>query len=126
MTHDIGMIRYLAFRDSGGSIRSVAGVFRLGDEITAPIVGYDTDAPAKLGLYRLAMYACLEHANKFGFRVHQSSGAAAFKRNRGARPEIEYTAFHVGHLPSWRKMPVRGLQAILNTIAVPIMRRYEL
>lgn len=125
-THDIGMLRYLVWRDQAGTIQSVAGCFGLGGELSAPIVGYDTARPASEGLYRLATYAILRTAAGEGLRVNLSSGAAGFKRNRGARPEIEYAACFVRHLPARRRLIVGMLRQALDRVGVPILRRYQL
>jgi hypothetical protein len=126
LTHRIGMIRYIAFRDADGTIHSVAGCFRLGDEVTTPIVGYDTARPAEEGLYRLATWAIFDFARREALRLNLSSGAAGFKKNRGARPEIEYSAIHVGHLSRPRRLAIGALRQALNGLAVPMMRRYQL
>jgi hypothetical protein len=126
LTHRIGMIRYIAFRDADGTIQSVAGCFRLGDEVTTPIVGYDTARPAEEGLYRLATWAIFDYARREGLRLNLSSGAAGFKKNRGARPQIEYSAIHVGHLSRPRRLAIGALRQALNGLAVPMMRRYQL
>jgi hypothetical protein len=125
-THDTGMIRYGVFRESSGVIVSAAGAFELGEDMTLPVVGYATAAPPQSGLYRLAMHWGTTLAARRGLRLNMSSGAASFKRNRGASPEIEYTAYCVRHLPALRRAPMRIIQAALDRIAVPLLRRYAL
>lgn len=125
-THAIGMLRYVVFRDHAGVIQSVAGCFGLGDELSAPIVGYDTTKPPADGLYRLATFAILDTAHREGLRVNLSSGAAGFKRNRGAHPEIEYAACFVRHLSPKRRLIIGMLRQSLTRVGVPILRRYQL
>jgi hypothetical protein len=61
-----------------------------------------------------------------GWLLNDSSGAAEFKRLRGAVPEIEYRAVYVRHLPWRRRVGWATLAFLLRRIAVPIVRRYGL
>ncbi|MFP3787222.1 hypothetical protein SB769_39120, partial [Burkholderia sp. SIMBA_024] len=69
--------------------------------LAAPVLGYDTALPQELGLYRMLSYLVARTAHENGVQLHNSSGVAEFKRNRGAEPEFEYTAVYTRHLP-WR------------------------
>lgn len=124
--HEIGMLRFIVFRDEAGTIQSAVGCFRLGNEITTPIVGYDTAKPAGDGLYRLATWAIFDLAQRKGLRLNLSSGAAGFKRNRGARGVIEYSAVYARHLSRPRRLAIAALRRTLDGVAVPMMRRYQL
>lgn len=75
-----------------GRLVAFSGVHELGRAISAPLIGYDTSAPQKAGLYRqlLAQLAC--EAIERGMIDDSSSGAGEFKRNRGLLPELEYFA----------------------------------
>jgi hypothetical protein len=57
-----------------------------------------------------------------GCRMHGSAGAASFKRNRGAKPVVEYTAFFVEHLPAYRRAAISALKATLDNLVAPMMR----
>jgi hypothetical protein len=94
--------------------------------ITAPLMGYDTSLPQRLGLYRLLMAAVLKYAMETGRRVNLSAGAAQFKRLRGGVPAIEYSAVLADHLPRERQRAVRALRWLTTRIGVPIMTRFEL
>lgn len=122
-THADGTLRYRAVRNAASDIVAVAGCLVRGDVLTAPIVGYDTSRPQSEGLYRAACYLFSDLAASSGLRLNGSAGAADFKRHRGARGEIEFTAMYVGHLSVWRACVVRLLAAVLNGFAVPIMKK---
>ena len=126
LTHSIGMVKYLVFRDGGGEIQSFGGLHQLGVHATMPLMGYDTGAAQELGLYRLACHAGSLYAAKHGLQLNMSSGAAKYKRTRGATPEMEFTAFYLCHLPTFRRLPVQALRLVANRIGIPVLRRYEL
>lgn len=121
-THAAGILRYRAARDAGGDIVAVAGAFMRGGILTAPVVGYDTSQAPSRGLYRTACHLFCDLAAREGLRLNGSAGAGHFKRARGARGEIEYTAMYVGHLATHRAATVRMLAAALERMAVPIMK----
>jgi len=124
--HEAGLFELHGFRDQNGQLQAVVGLFRQGDTITAPIVGYNCALPVQLGLYRLLMARVLEQAALQGARVNLSAGAAQFKRLRGGRPALEFSAVLVTHLP-WRHRCAIGLLQLLTTvIGVPIMRIFQL
>ena len=56
-----------------------------------------------------------------GLRLNGSAGAADFKRHRGARPIVEYSAIYARHLAWPRRAALGGLEQVLNRIAVPLM-----
>lgn len=123
MTWREGILRYCGARDAQGTLLAVTGALVRGDVLTPPIVGYDTARPRREGLYRIATLLFTSMAHEKGIRLNGSAGAAQFKRNRGATGVIEYTAVAAGHLP-WRRRAVLGLmQAALDRLAVPLMRR---
>ena len=64
--------------------------------MTAPVIGYDMGYPQKSGLYRITSLMVGDYAIKNGLRLNASSGAGEFKRLRGARSQIEYTAYWIG------------------------------
>lgn len=121
-----GLIQYRCARDAAGIIQAVAGSLRRGDVLTPPVVGYDTAQPKSRGLYRIACLLFTEDAMAAGVRLNGSAGAASFKRTRGARAEIEYSAYYIAHLPLLRRAILRLLSSLLNRIAVPYMRKHQL
>ncbi|MEG3086984.1 hypothetical protein [Sphingomonas sp. PB4P5] len=126
LTARIGLLRYLVLRDRGGVIQGFGAMFHAGSDATMPLLGYDTHADQALGLYRLSFHAGTRYAARHGLRFNMSSGATAFKRHRGATPEMEFTAFYPHHLPAGRRRPFGLLQALANRIAMPMLRKYQL
>ncbi len=120
------LIRYRCARDADGTIQAVAGSLERGGILTPPVVGYDTAQPQSNGLYRIASWLFCDAALQAGLRLNGSAGASHFKRLRGARPVTEYSAYFIDHLPAYRRWILKGVALILNRIAVPIMRRYQL
>ena len=96
------------------------------DALTTPIVGYDTQLPLTVGLYRMLMAFVLLEAERRGLQVHASSGVANFKRTRGASSAIEYTAVYARHLPRHRRFVWALLEFLMRRIAIPLISRFGL
>ena len=109
-----------------GQIDAVLGFFCRSGVMTTPLFGYDTSAPQQLGLYRMLSSVLLNIAENNGLLLHESSGAAEFKRNRGAVSAIEYSAVYDKHLSWWRQICWSLLGAILNGIGVPLLKKKKL
>jgi hypothetical protein len=124
--HRARLLRLTGFRDRAGVLQAIVGTFERDGVITAPLVGYDTNLPQRLGLYRLLMAAVLKYAMETGGRVNLSAGAAQFKRLRGGVPAIEYSAVLADHLPRERQRALRALGWHTTRVGVPIMTRFEL
>ncbi|MEH6415708.1 hypothetical protein [Pseudomonas sp. CGJS7] len=124
--HRAGLLRFDGFRDEAGKLLCVAGVFGFGGTLTTPIVGYDTDQPQRMGLYRLLTATTFERAIAEGQAINFSAGAAEFKRLRGGVPSIEYSAVYAKHLPRATQRALGALSAITRGVGVPIMRKYGL
>lgn len=124
--HRARLLRLTGFRGRDGVLQAIVGTFERDGVITAPLVGYDTSLPQRLGLYRLLMAAVLKYAMETGRRVNLSAGAAEFKRLRGGVPAIEYSAVLADHLPRERQRALRALGWLTTRIGVPIMTRFEL
>lgn len=123
MTWRSGILRYRGVRDVDGTLLAVAGSLVRGGVLTPPVVGYDTTRRRAEGLYRIATMLFTTMAADRGARLNGSAGAAQFKRNRGATGVIEYMAVAASHLP-WRRRAVLSLMtAILDRLAVPMMKR---
>ena len=121
LTHETGLIRYRGLRGEDGRLVAVIGALRRSGVLTTPIVGYDTAAPPKAALYRMASVLFAELALHEGLRLNGSAGAAGFKRHRGARAVTEHTAVFVEHLSPPRRAGVRALQLALDRVALPLM-----
>ena len=114
------------FRNHHGILDAVGGRFTIEKTTTLPIVGYDTNKPKKLGLYRLVLISTILYAEKNGLIFNASSGASSFKKLRGAVPFIEYAAVYSDHLSKKRKRIWSYLKFILDKVFIPIMRKYQL
>lgn len=126
MTHREGIIRYRGARDADGQLMAVAGSLVRGGVLTAPIVGYDTARPQAEGLYRIAVWLFSEEAAAGGLRLNGSAGAAGFKRLRGAKGVIEYSALYMRHLSIRRRLALVLAAGLIEHFAVPMMRRRQL
>lgn len=108
------------------SIDGVIGYYHVNNIMTTPILGYDTQLPQEIGLYRMLSALLTNTAKTENMILHQSSGAASFKRLRGFLPNIEYSAVYISHLPWWRKMIWLVLKLLVNKLAIPLMQKYKL
>jgi len=120
-----GTLELFGFRWHG-RLDAVLGFYTRAGAMTTPLFGYDTSLPQTLGLYRMLSSLLIELASERGLLLHESSGAAQFKRNRGAFAEIEYTAIYVRHLPPRRRWCWSALEWLLVKIGVPLLRKYKL
>lgn len=123
---DQGWLKLRGLRQDGGELLGVVGWFDMDGVITAPIVGYDTGADNRLGLYRLLTQLCVQRAAREGRLLNFSSGAAHFKRLRGGEPAIECSLVYIRHLPLRQALVWRLLAGFLNVFALPMMKRWKL
>ena len=121
MTHRERIFTYRGLRGADGALAAVVGCFVRGGVLTTPIVGYDTGRPAEEGLYRMASVLFAQEAQARGLRLNGSAGAADFKRHRGARPVLEYTAYFADHLAWPRRAVIGGMSRMLNSVAAPLL-----
>ncbi|MDP3072748.1 MAG: hypothetical protein Q8N18_20805 [Opitutaceae bacterium] len=126
LCHQSGVMVFFGLRGDDGVLDGVLGLFTIDGVVTAPIVGYDTVRDRRLGLYRLLMALTYEFAQRHGHRLNLSSGAAEFKRLRGGRPFIEYSAIFDRHLSAGRRAAVSALRTVVNGLGVPLMRKLRL
>lgn len=109
-----------------GRLDAVLGYYCRDGVMTTPIFGYDTSLQQETGLYRMLSATLLGIAGGSGYLLHESSGAAQFKRNRGAAAEIEYSAVYDRHLPPDRRAGWALLEKLLNGVGVPLLEKYKL
>jgi hypothetical protein len=121
-----GLLKLVGLRNKEGVIDAVTGLFENGITLTQPIVGYDTNKPVELGLYRIAMSLAQQYATENNCFFNMSAGAASFKRNRGAQPAIEYMAVYNRHLKFKSRATTFLIRKTLDVIGVPLLRRFEL
>lgn len=101
------------------------GFYKKKNIMTEPIIGYDTQLPKSLGLYRLLTAAAFEQSINENTLFHLSAGSGHFKRGRGAIQEIEYIAFQCDHLPLYRRWIMKTLSWLSTNIATPILKRHQ-
>lgn len=124
--HQHRLLTMFGLRDKNGVLQGIAGLFESEKVITAPLVGYNTDLSNQSALYRILIYVILDYSHKKERCLNLSSGASDFKRLRGGQPFIEYSALYTRHLPLYRRMTWRVVNWLLNTLFVPILKRYKL
>jgi hypothetical protein len=124
--HRDGWLQLSTLRNADGRADGVVGWFGVPGIFSAPIVGYDTNLPAKAGLYRMLTALCIEEAARRRCVLNFSSGAAHFKRLRGGVPEIEYSMVYVRHLPPQRRAAWRAMQIVLSGVAAPLLKAFRL
>lgn len=118
-------LRALRHRETG-RLDGLAGWFERHGTLTTPLFGYDTSLPQGVGLYRMLSALVFRRAQERGLLLHMSSGAAGFKRCRGGRAEIEVSMVLYRHLPWRRRLAWELLGALLQGVAVPLLRHYRL
>jgi hypothetical protein len=91
----------------------------------APLFGYDTNQPAKIGLYRMLSAIKINLAIENDTILHSSAGAGGFKRHRGHISAPEYHAVHTEHLSIGRRRAWSLLKWIVNHIGMPLIKRYD-
>ncbi|HEX7736699.1 MAG TPA: hypothetical protein VF458_17765 [Ktedonobacteraceae bacterium] len=109
-----------------GRIDAVLGYFCRNGVMTTPVFGYDMNLPQNVGLYRMLSAVLFHIAEEKKHLLHSSSGAAEFKRNRGAVAAIEYSAVYNRHLPLYRRLCWIVLSALLENVGVPLLKKYKL
>jgi hypothetical protein len=109
-----------------GRLDAAMGYFSRNGVMTTPMFGYDTTLPQSVGLYRMLSACLIRQARESGHLLHESAGAAEFKRNRGAMADMEYSAVFDNHLPFGRRWCWALLERMLNRVGVPIMRKLKL
>ncbi len=124
--HQIGLLQIMGLRGDNDQLDGVLGLFENGRTLTMPLMGYDTEKPQELGLYRMLNTIGHDHAFANGLFYNMSAGAAGFKRNRGAAPHIEYAAVYVRHLGLRARIATRLSKTLLDLIGIPVIRRFEL
>lgn len=124
--HRAGLLEFYGFRNQSGTLEAMIGIFRLGNIITCPLLGYDTNLPSKTGLYRLLCAVSFRYALEQDCVLNLSAGAAHFKRQRGAQPAIEYSAVFVPQQKTRQRVWIGLLSMVCRRLLVPMMRRYRL
>lgn len=122
---DSGVLRMGLIRNQDGALEGFTTDHVYQGTLINPLLGYDRSLPQPRGLYRIAMAASAERALEEGLGVNFSAGAAAFKRNRGAQPALEFSMVFDNHLPRWRRLAYQGLSSALEAMR-PMLERIAL
>lgn len=117
---------FLVALKKDGCLDAVLGYFCRNGVMTTPVFGYDTTLPKETGLYRMLSAVLFDIARQNKHLLHSSSGAAEFKRNRGAVASIEYSAVYHKHLSWRRRVCWFVLGSLLEKIGVPLLKKYKL
>jgi hypothetical protein len=125
LAHQKQILELKIFRENG-VIQGVLGFFIRHGQMTTPLFGYDTTLSLDKGLYRVLSTHLVHEAKARNLFLHQSSGAAEFKRSRGAVPELEYTAIFDSHLPLYRRWTWNFLRGLINGVGSKLLEKYEL
>ncbi len=125
-SYKAGIIDFQGYTDQTGTLKAFSGQFTVDKTITSPLVGYDISAPQKEGLYIHAAQLAILNKFKLDLILNLSSGAPEFKRMRGGKPSIEYSALYINHLSKKRKLRWRVLKFISNKMGVPLLKKYQL
>ncbi|WP_182032699.1 hypothetical protein [Vibrio diabolicus] len=102
------------------------GIVEIDNDMTCPIFGYDTNKPQSFALYRRISAYTIRHAMICQRRFNMSSGAPAFKRNRKAQPEIEFSYVYIAHLPWYKRVIWKSLCWLTQHFYRPLLMRFQL
>jgi hypothetical protein len=116
------VLTFRLIRNQSGAIEGFTTEHLYQGTLVNPLLGYDRSLPQSRGLYRIAMAASAERALAEGLSVNYSAGAGGFKRNRGARPALEFSMVFDDHLPTRRRLSYQGLSSALEAMR-PMLER---
>ncbi len=120
-----GQLEYIGLRNQQGQLDGIIGLLKMNGVSSTPLVGYDPSVPLEEGLYRLLTALAIKKAQEYGPLFNMSSGAGPFKRTRGGKPFLEYSAVYTRHL-SWRQRCVwQAIGFLMNNVGAKIVQRYE-
>lgn len=124
--HKNNIMQMYGLLDSDGKLQGIIGYFTRSHLMTTPFIGYNTSLSQKLGLYRILIALVLRDAAEKNITLNLSSGASEFKRLRGGKPEIEYSAAYIKHLSLKRKVIIFLLSELYARLGVPVMKILKL
>jgi hypothetical protein len=102
---DTGLMRFVLFRRPDAILGFVAYLVER-TRILASLVGYDLTLDRReLPLYRAAVAIMIKLALELDRNLFLSTGAAEFKRHRGAYEWMEHEAVYDRHLPRLKRVP---------------------
>ncbi|MFG1498369.1 GNAT family N-acetyltransferase [Saccharospirillum sp. HFRX-1] len=104
----------------------VAGLYGVDQTITAPVIGYDTERPMRLALYRRLIAFVIRYAMDHQLTLNLSAGSPDFKRRRGGVAAIEYSYVYVRHLGLYRRAVWWLLSWLSQHFYRPLLERFKL
>lgn len=107
-----------------GKIDGIVGFYTKENIFHCSLFGYDKNHPDSTQIYRLLSTLLLLEAAKNEKLFHQSAGASFYKSIRRANKYQEYHAIYTKHLPLKKKFTWQLLKTVINTFAVPFMKKY--
>jgi hypothetical protein len=114
LVHDTGMMKFTLIRHEGRIVAFVTW-FDDGVRTVLALVGYDTALDRReYPLYRMVVAEGLRMGFERRRLLFLSTGAAAFKKNRGSYEWLEYEAVFDHHLPLHRRLPWAAFKAIYD------------
>jgi hypothetical protein len=124
--HENNLLTLVALKSPEGVLDGVVGLFENATTVSAPLVGYDTNLPQELGLYRQLISLVIDYASNNNKILNLSSGASNYKINRGGQPFIEYAAVYTKHLSLPRRVVWRFINILLTQVFIRILKAYKL
>lgn len=112
-------------RHPNGRLDGIVGMWERNGVTTVPLVGYEMSVPQSVGLYRMLMAVAIEDVHRRKNTLNLSAGASHFKRLRGGRPVLEYSAVYYRHLGGSRRLVWGLLDMVLSYLAAPLMRYFK-
>ncbi|TVX91851.1 hypothetical protein [Paenibacillus agilis] len=109
----------------GDTIDGVIAYFIRDGVMTTPILGYRTNTDQQQGLYRILSLLITMDSIEKDLICHCSAGAGEFKRNRGAKQQIEYSYMYYAHLPPNQQRVWKVLAWILDTWIEPMAKKHR-
>ena len=79
-------------------------IWKRNEVVTTPFIGYDQDLPREQSPYRHMNVVLTQFAQENDCLLNMSSGADAFKKQRGGEPVFEYNMVYYAHLSGFRKL----------------------
>jgi hypothetical protein len=107
-------LEFRGLRHESGRLDGAFACFTSGTTTSTPFIGYDTDLPSELGLYRHLVSLLLQRLAERRWLLNYSSGAGDFKRRRGGHAVIEFNALFHRHLPAPRQAAFRAIAGLAN------------
>jgi hypothetical protein len=94
------VMQCLQLRDSDGQIQAFALLYKIGETLTVPALGYDAQSDQN-SLYRLLFASIHDYTQAHHLLLNYSSGAGDFKRKRGGSACLEYTMLRAPASHRW-------------------------